>query len=530
MKKRPIRIKIFIIIIGILIPTNMITVYFCNDLLNNMKQNILKNQTAEMQMFTDQIEARLEISENFISTTLSDDRWIGMRYPQGSKEYELAKNNLWSEINKQFTFFSIVDGIYCYAVNTNESFTVRDTSQILSDQNDILLSWAKDNKTFNRWELKQLGDTSYFILTQGNTKFNLGIIVKKDTILEEWNKNSNREIDIVETGSSKDKKGYYKLETKLLGEDIQLVCYVPMKTISSEIPFRYYVMFSLLILGIFIVVIVFFLIERIIERPLNKLGRTIKEIEAGNVECRISEFDNTKEFYAIQKAFNKLMDNIYDLKIQTYEMEIENQKSQLMNLQLQINPHFLLNSLNTIYGMSEIENYEVIQKFTLNLVKYLRYSLQNTDRLVSLKKELEFIMSYIEIQKIRYPDKFYIVYDVEEEIMEELIPPLLIENFVENSAKYAPNNRMTEIIVIVKKNDDFLNISICDDGNGIAESILKDIMDGKPIEDEEGVHVGIWNCQRRLKLFYGQDATFSISSVLGEGTQIWMRIPCKRSE
>ncbi len=530
MKRRSIRLKMFVIIIGILVPTNLITLWICNDLLVNMKQSILVNQKNEMRMFADQIDARLRTTENFITATLSDDRWLGIRYPQGSAEYELAKNNLWAAINNQFPLFSIVDGIYGYVGGSEESFTVRDITQIKNNDNERLLSWIEHNTIVNKWSLVRLEGVDYLVLGKSNTKMDLGIIVKKDTIISEWQANSSRPIDIVQADSTPNREGYYKLETALLDQGLTLVCYVPMKSISSEIPFRYYMMFSTLIFGIFISAIVFALMERIVERPLNRMKQTIHEIEQGNTQCRITEFDRTKEFYSIQKAFNKLMDHIYDLKIKAYEMELENQKAQLTNLQLQINPHFLLNSLNTIYGMSEIGNPAVIQKFTLNLVRYLRYSLQNTDRLVSLKKELEFINAYMEIQKIRYPDKFFFMYDVDEVLMDELIPPLLIENFVENSAKYAPNNQVTEISVIVKKKEGSLNLSICDDGIGISATVLAEINAGHPIEDEEGTHVGIWNCQRRLKLFYGGEALFSISSMEGEGTQVWMEIPSKRGE
>lgn len=75
MKKRwSIRVKIFIIIIGILIPTNLVTVFICNDLLNNMKQSIIRNQKNEMKMFTDQIKSRLDITVNYVNAILNDDR------------------------------------------------------------------------------------------------------------------------------------------------------------------------------------------------------------------------------------------------------------------------------------------------------------------------------------------------------------------------------------------------------------------------------------------------------------------------
>ena len=101
---------------------------------------------------------------------------------------------------------------------------------------------------------------------------------------------------------------------------------------------------------------------------------------------------------------------------------------------------------------------ENIQKFTENLVSYFRYALKNTSIPVRLRQELDFVKSYVEIQKIRYPDSFYVLYDVEDELMDLPVLPLIIENFVENSTKYAAERgHMTEILVIVRKRNDYLD-------------------------------------------------------------------------
>lgn len=453
-----------------------------------------------------------------------------MRYEKGSKQYELAKNNLWAEINEQSSMLSIYDGIYCYVSKTGESFSVRNNNSIKADANAMLLTWAKEGKLYRNWTLVEIGRQPYLILCMSNSNFNLGIIVKKETILREWNNNSSRTIEIVKAGSRVEKEGYYTVETEFLNKGLELVCYIHAESTNKEIPFIYYLLFISVIVGVFVVPVVFFIIENLLQRPLKNIENTIIDIEKGNMECRIKNFDTSREFYAIENAFNDLMDKIYDLKIQTYEMELENQKTQLRNLQLQINPHFLLNALNTVYGLSEVQDYETIQKFTLNLVKYLRYSLKNTNEFVTLKQEMDFIMSYIEIQKIRYPNQFYVVYDVEDELMSELIPPLMIENFVENSVKYAPKKKVTEILIIIKLKEDYLNISICDDGTGIPEKVMKQLQTSEPVQDEEGEHIGIWNCKRRLFLFYGDKAKFTINSAEGEGTQIFMELPCRKRE
>ena len=223
-----------------------------------------------------------------------------------------------------------------------------------------------------------------------------------------------------------------------------------------------------------------------------------------------------------------MLDQIVDLEKKTYDLEIEKKEAQLDSLRLQINPHLLLNSLNTVYSLAQMKKYDGIQTYVLNLVNYFRYSLRNTEEYVQLGKEIDFIKCYLEIQRIRYPGRFYALYNIDEELSAEPVPPLIIENFVENSSKYAwEEDRPIEIVITVKADGHFLRISVSDNGKGIEETILNKIKAEQIIEDSRGRHIGIYNCVKRLRLFYGEAAIFSVASRPGEGTQVWMKIPRK---
>jgi len=145
---------------------------------------------------------------------------------------------------------------------------------------------------------------------------------------------------------------------------------------------------------------------------------------------------------------------------------------------------------------------------------------------VKLKDEMKFVNDYLKIQNIRFPNSFTYVYDIEEDLFDELIPPFLIQNFVENCIKYGLKfDNEIEIIVIAKSEGDKFSISICDTGNGIDSEILEILKKDEPFTDRNGKHIGIWNCRRRLKMYYGNNAAINISSTKGEGTQVWIEIP-----
>lgn len=191
----------------------------------------------------------------------------------------------------------------------------------------------------------------------------------------------------------------------------------------------------------------------------------------------------------------------------------------------------LLNSLNTIYNLNRTGKIEQSNEFTRLLTKYFRYVLRSEVGLVTVREEMDFVHDYLQIQKIRFPDSFVNVYSVEEEAEEVLIPQLLIQNFVENAIKYGLNlGDETEILIVVRLEGERLILSICDTGNGMEPETLKLLQEGRIIEDQMGRHIGVWNCRRRLKYYYGDDYVISITSGKGQGTQVWMELPARPME
>jgi len=217
---------------------------------------------------------------------------------------------------------------------------------------------------------------------------------------------------------------------------------------------------------------------------------------------------------------------------QSHEKDMKLLETEMDNLRLQVNPHMLLNSYNTIYALAESKNYPVIQDYTLCLVDYFRYVLRRGQQLVTVRQELEFVDNFIRIQRIRFPGRFSYVYQAEDECLNAQIPPLLIENFVENAIKYALEPREAiEIVVSVrmeqnKKGKDALHIAITDTGSGIMPEVLEKLKAREPYIDENGKkHIGIYNCLRRIELFYGEEGEVNLSSEKGKGTQVYMVVP-----
>lgn len=233
----------------------------------------------------------------------------------------------------------------------------------------------------------------------------------------------------------------------------------------------------------------------------------------------------------MNKTFERMTHEIRKLKIDVYEEKLKHQRAELRHLQLQINPHFFLNSLNIIYNLATVRDYVLIQEMTKCLVTYFRYMFRSNSYFVPLIEELTHTANYCRIQELRLPDKLtYSVQQVDEPLAMAEVPPLIIHTMVENIVKHALSMEGTihvEVTVSEWLDDNQerqLGIRIRDNGPGFPEHILSRLRDGTWSQGE-GEQVGIWNVKKRLRLLYQNRASISFSNHPLGGAVVDIRIP-----
>ena len=258
--------------------------------------------------------------------------------------------------------------------------------------------------------------------------------------------------------------------------------------------------------------------------PTGKLRDAMQQIQSNHLDFRMKDTcpRNSEDMQYLFDTFDQMADEIEASR----EKDKKMYQAEMDNLRLQVNPHMLLNSLNTIYSLAQMKKFEAIQEYALHLVDYFRYALRRNDNLVRVAQELQFIKTYIEIQKIRYPGALVYVYAVDPECEKALVPPLLIQNFVENAVKYAVKpGKVTEILLNVKLVEDRLHISVTDTGAGMKPEIQQRLASGEVFVDAMGQkHIGVWNCRRRIEVFYNETPRINILSGSG-GIQIYLDVP-----
>lgn len=202
----------------------------------------------------------------------------------------------------------------------------------------------------------------------------------------------------------------------------------------------------------------------------------------------------------------------------------------MQTLQLQLTPHLLYNSLNTIRWMAQINGQENIKRITLALSKYLRSLSDIESEYIPLRKEAELLEDYVVIQKFRYRD-FTICNHIPESLMDYRIHKLMVVNLVENSIIHgiADIPEPGVITVTASLEEHKLSVTVADNGVGMSPAMIEAItsstthMSGNA---ETGAnHTGLRNIQDRLQLYHGSRCSLSIQSTEGEGCSITITLP-----
>ena len=211
---------------------------------------------------------------------------------------------------------------------------------------------------------------------------------------------------------------------------------------------------------------------------------------------------------------------------QNVKEQEQKRKIELKALQSQINPHFLYNTLDSIIWMAEGKKNEEVVIMTASLARLLRQSISNEDELVTVGQEIEYVRSYLTIQKMRYKDKLEFEIKADPSITQvpiiRLVLQPLVENAIYHGLKYKDSKGLLTVHGYMKGENAVIDIT--DDGVGMDEETLKHIYDKHKVNYRSN-GVGVYNVQQRLVLYYGKDYGIIYHSEKGKGTTASVVIP-----
>ncbi len=394
---------------------------------------------------------------------------------------------------------------YMIVTGDHKNYMIR----LLKIEGSFFIVCVSENEILNTLQKGTFSSDSIIFAadSKGNPIMSTRALGEKLLISNEGEYISIDGLEYLQTGYVSEKTGYY---FGILTEKSSITSYLWVFRI---------VFFAVIVFLLFSLPASFYIIRRYVERPISKVAKKIDQISEGELDVIIKENYHMLEITQLISAFNHMVERIKQLKIEKYEVKLEAQKATTQYLQLQIKPHFYANMLNIIYALAERREYDTIQKISSAIVNYSRYMFSEANDLVELRREIEHVKYYMEIQDIRNINQVVFNLDVEDGNMSSLVPPFIIQSFVENSVKHAfLTKKVCEINVKVYRDGDneTLWIIVSDNGYGYPEEIMNSDWDKK---NKDG-HIGLYNIYHRIQLIYRDKAEIILQNKQGAVTII----------
>lgn len=271
-----------------------------------------------------------------------------------------------------------------------------------------------------------------------------------------------------------------------------------------------------LVPSLLVAFLIAFILGRSIVTPILKLAAKVKSADSANLSFVVDSHDELQE---IECAFHELLNRIDEY----HKIDIEKRErlriAEVRALQSQINPHFLYNTLDSMKWQAKLNGLNEVAKMATELSKVLKASMNLNETLIPLQKEIELINSYIYIQKQRYSDRFQFTLEIDENMMNIMIPKLILQPLVENAIIHGMEAKSDAGLIVLKgfMEKEEIIFEVIDNGQGFQcdfESMMKDEKRG----------IGLKNVNRRIKLYYGSEYGLKLDESYREGTKIEVRI------
>ncbi|WJH33460.1 sensor histidine kinase [Paenibacillus sp. CC-CFT747] len=314
----------------------------------------------------------------------------------------------------------------------------------------------------------------------------------------------------------------------------------PLKELRRETDSIKRFAYGIIALSLILAVWISWIVYRGISSPLRKLAYGMKQLRTGNFNIQLADKRVDELGYVIE-SFNRMAENQRSLIRDHYEKELLLSKVELKFLQSQINPHFLYNTLDSIYWTAKNYEADEISEMVLNLSKFFRLSLSKGREAVSISETIEHLQYYIKVQQLRFLDHFTVRYAVSEESKPYQVLKLLLQPLVENAILHGleKRNRGGELVIFTMVEGNRLVLGVRDNGIGMNADRLAYIRteldrasresSRVPADDRKGKDLfGLRNVAARLAVFYGEEAELVFQSEEGVGTTSLIYLPLEK--
>ena len=468
-----------------------------------------------------------------------------------SKEGEISVNNNdvltkdWKEIKQNEVFnearknnrklcYSYVDEGFTYATKSSSIIlgvkALRDMNNKLYGYGVILIPDSElDN--FYRYGENQYNSISIIdsngMIVSSTDKYQIG---ETDTELQKIT-NEMLEKEITVEKMEKNAKTNMVLCKKIPYVDYSLCFTVDANEAIESLYNISTLMWYIAIITGAVLLVIYILVRRTMS-PLRQLGRKMSYVAKGDFN-QYAEVTGDGEIQELAKSYNRMLHDINHYVDSIIEIHKKKRQAEIHALQMQINPHYIYNTLTSIKWLitqgDTVKSTKAIDAF----IKLLRSTISKSDEYISVEEEIENLKNYMYINEIRYGEKikteFFISINEPDQLM---IPKMILQPFIENAFFHGfPEGQNGEIFVCVREKAEKLIVEIIDNGVGMDERQVNELENGKSSrKSEHFTGIGINNIRDRLKLIYENQYELKIKSSLGEGTTVTVVLPIQHKE
>ncbi|BCN29963.1 sensor histidine kinase [Anaeromicropila herbilytica] len=280
-------------------------------------------------------------------------------------------------------------------------------------------------------------------------------------------------------------------------------------------------------ISFFVLVIIFIIIQKSM-KPLSTLTKKMSKVRNGRFDQH-TVVDGTEEVRQLAMTFNYMLDDLNNYVNQLMKVQKEKRKAEIHALQMQINPHYIFNTLASIKWLIWQGNADKSVKILDSFISLLRNTISNTDEFITVSQEVENLKNYCYINNTRYGDKISVEYYIQHGCENYLLPKLILQPFIENAFFHAfPNEQRGIIQVFIQEVGENLRFEIKDNGVGMDEEQLMLQREKRKVKTEHFTGIGINNVDDRIKLIYGTEYGIHIVSQMHQGTTVTIELPKKQ--
>ena len=342
---------------------------------------------------------------------------------------------------------------------------------------------------------------------------------------------TRRILEESEMGSFKDYIGeeMYLINFQTTSVGWKLLSYVPLREIRSHTWPVSRLFIIALIVCLVVNVMISVSISRSIHRPVKKLTDDVRNVDFDDLKLANTDYQYS-ELNQIAEKFDDLLIRLEQLIKNDYKSQIMLNKFRLYSLRSQINPHFLMNTLQLLQTEIVYGNIEVSNGIVVSLSRLLRYTLYNYEKEVRVTEELKYIREYLSLFIRKFDGALSVRYEVDEKAEDYYMPKLLLQPVVENCIEHGFSNNPSDGMIVISTvlEGDRIRFTVSDNGAGMTTEEMAQVTANLSKADIDDADIGIRNIHQRIRSCYGGDYGVEISSEDGNGCRISMTIPLIR--